>query len=102
MDNLSSHKTSKLMEFYDKHKINVLFNTPYLSNFNAIELSFRNLKKFLYTKVFSSIEEVEEEVKKHLNDERFKIGIKENFKETLIKYENFNNQYYNMNFNNIE
>lgn len=50
MDNLSSHKSSKLMEFYDKHKINVLFNTPYLSNFNAIELSFRNLKKFFIQK----------------------------------------------------
>ena len=63
MDNLSSHKTSNLIDFYIQNKINILFNTPYLSTFNAIELSFRNIKKFLYTKYFSSIEEVEEEVK---------------------------------------
>ena len=45
LDNYSGHKTPKLMEYYLNNKINVLFNSPYLSNFNAVELAFRNLKK---------------------------------------------------------
>ena len=31
LDNLSSHKTKDLIEYYAKNKINVLFNAPYLS-----------------------------------------------------------------------
>ena len=99
MDNLSCHKTSNLIDFYIQNKINILFNTPYLSTFNAIELSFRNIKKFLYTKYFSSIEEVEAQVKLYLNNEKMAKGIKENYKETLIKYKNFNHDYCNLNFN---
>ena len=99
MDNLSCHKTSKLIDFYIQNKINILFNIPYLSSFNAIELSFRNIKKFLYTKYFSSIEEVESQVKLYLNNEKMTNGIKENYKETLIKYKIFNHDYCNLNFN---
>ena len=30
LDNLSVHKTSKVIEFYRENKINALFNCPYL------------------------------------------------------------------------
>lgn len=99
LDNLSCHKTDKLLEFYSKKKINVLFNTPYLSSFNSIELSFRNLKRNLYSKIYGSIEEVKMETIKILNEESFKNVIKDNFRETLIKYLNFNNNNKNRNFN---
>ena len=49
MDNYSSYKTEKLMKFYADNKINILFNAPYLSKFNPVELAFRNLKRNLYT-----------------------------------------------------
>ena len=29
MDNLSVHKTQKLLKFYDDNKINILYNSPY-------------------------------------------------------------------------
>ena len=86
LDNLSCHKTKKLIEFYAKNKINVLFNTPYFSQFNSIELSFRNLKRHLYSTIYESIEKIEEETKKILNEKEFNDGIKDNFKETLLEY----------------
>ena len=52
IDNLSCHKTEKLIEFYTTNKINVIFNTYYISSFNSIELSFRNLKRHLYTNIY--------------------------------------------------
>lgn len=44
MDNLLSHKTERLIQFYNENKINILYNSPYLSKWNSIELAFRNLK----------------------------------------------------------
>ena len=36
MDNLSVHKIKALIKFYKEKKINFIFNSPYLSSFNAI------------------------------------------------------------------
>lgn len=79
MDNLACHKTEKLIEFYAKNIINVLFNLPYFSDFNSIELGFRNLKRYLYHQIFSSTEETENEIRKYINDNRFNDGIRNNF-----------------------
>ena len=45
LDNLAAHKTNALIEYYAKNKINIIFNSPYLSSFNSIELAFRGIKK---------------------------------------------------------
>ena len=45
LDNLSCHKTPLLKKFYDEEKMNIIFNSPYHSNFNCIELLFRIIKK---------------------------------------------------------
>ena len=34
MDNLSCHRTSQMLDFYNKNKINIIFNVTYKSNFN--------------------------------------------------------------------
>ena len=101
LDNLSCHKTKRLIEFYSKKKINVLFNTPYFSQFNSIELSFRNLKRHLYLKIFESIEKLEEKAKKILNDKTFNDGIKENFKETSLEHKSFNLKNKHIDINNL-
>ena len=44
LDNLKYHKTRELYDFYLNNKDNILFNPPYVSSFNDIEYSFRNLK----------------------------------------------------------
>ena len=71
LDNYSVHKTNTLYKFYADNKINILFNSPYMSKFNSIELSFRNLKRNLYTKCFANKELVVEEVKLILNQKIF-------------------------------
>ena len=52
LDNLAVHKTKELFQFYKDNKVNIVFNSPYVSKFNAIEFTFRDLKKILYSKVF--------------------------------------------------
>lgn len=104
MDNFSCHKTNKLIQLYSKNNINILFNIPYLSSFNAIELSFRNLKRYLYTKSFSSIDAIKKEAEKIMEEKSFRDGIISNYKETLKKYILFykNNESINLNNINVE
>ena len=44
MDNMSSHLSSELFEAYNKLKMKILFNVPYNSMWNMIELVFRYIK----------------------------------------------------------
>jgi transposase len=101
MDNYSCHKTRKLIQLYNESNINILFNIPYLSSFNAIELCFRNIKRYLYTKSFASIEIIKIEIEKYMEGKEFKDGIKSNFKETLKKYIIFHKNNEHININNI-
>ncbi len=41
IDNLTSHKDSRVNDYLVESKINVLFNAPYNSIFNAVEFCFR-------------------------------------------------------------
>ena len=90
LDNHSSHKTDKLTQFYYKNKVNILFNTPYLSKFNSVELAFRNIKRKLYLKNYKSVGEIIEEVKSLMESEEFQKGIKGNYCVTLKEYLKFN------------
>ena len=104
MDNLSCHKTEKLISFYKDNKINVLFNSPYLSKWNCIELSFRNLKKNYYNKFFANIDELKKYIENFLTTEEFLKSLNLNFGETLKEYRKFilDNQKKNLNIINIE
>ena len=89
MDNYSVHKTKKLIQFYRENKINIIFNCPYSSYFNSVELAFRAIKKVLYKKLFNDMNEVEIEVIKILSDNNFKTTLIKNYKETLEQYLKF-------------
>lgn len=104
MDNLSCHKTSKLFQFYFDNKVNVLFNTPYASYFNSIELAFRCIKKKLYSKLFKDFDEINNEVKNIINEDGFKKTLLGNYKETLNRYKFFSleNEYININILNTQ
>jgi len=86
LDNLSCHKTKKIYEFYQTEKINVLFNSPYLSDFNSVELGFRNLKKKIYSKIFANTNDLINEVRNILISNEFNDSIRFNLAETLSKY----------------
>ena len=98
LDNYSVHKTEALMKLYTENKINMLFNIPYNSKWNSVELSFRNLKRHLYTKIFANLKETINETKTFLESKSFQNGIKGNFLETLEQYYLFyeNEKYRNL------
>lgn len=52
MDNLSCHKTQKIINFFISNRINVIFNIPYMSQFNCVELAFRSIKQELYSNLY--------------------------------------------------
>ena len=102
LDNLSSHKTKKLLNFYQSNNMNIVFNVGYCSYFNSAELSFRSLKKHLYRKIFENINEVEKEVVSFLSDSSFRKTLLANYKETLEQYKMFYEQNNNLTFNNFD
>ena len=69
-----------------QNKISVIFNAPYMSIFNAIELSFRDLKKIIYSNIYNSMEEVYNDVIKFLKSEQFNDTLLYNYRETINQY----------------
>ena len=98
MDNLASHRTAKMMEYYNNKRINIIFNVTYKSNFNAIELAFRVIKIKIYKNLYESIDSVIDDVKNIIYAKEFSISLKKNFIETLNVYLSFyeNNKYRNL------
>ena len=93
MDNLSAHCTSTIFQFYKNKKLKILFNAPYMSPFNMVELCFRQIKRETYKHLYSSVKELKENIIKIINEESFRKQLKSLFKETLNKYLKFINDY---------
>ena len=93
MDNLSAHRTKKLMKYYDENKINIIFNCVYRSNFNCVELAFKIMKIQLYNKLFQNIEEVTNFIKDKLEEINLNGVLRNNFYETLNIYFDFYQKY---------
>ena len=101
MDNLASHRTKNLINFYKERKINIIFNCVYRSNFNAIELAFRNIKFYLYKNLYEKIEDAIKDINNILNDKKFRLTLSNNLYETLNKYIEFFDENKYMNLNNL-
>lgn len=99
MDNLSIHLTRSLFEFYQKEKLKILFNVPYLSPFNMVELCFRQMKRETYTHLYSSIEELKNDISSILSSDKLRTELKYLYRETLEKYLIFINNYKDFNLN---
>jgi transposase len=102
LDNLASHKTPLLKEFYIKNKLNIIFNSPYQSMFNCIELFFRIIKRKLYQNINQSTDSAMSEVIKIISEEKLSEGLIKNFRETLKVYYNNSLNYKDINLNNLE
>ena len=102
LDNYSAHKTKQLYEFYIENKVNVVFNAPYASNFNAIEYSFRELKRILYSRIYKAENELIDDVKNILNSEWIKNKIYLNIFEAFKNYLMFYNEEKEINFNSFD
>jgi transposase len=101
LDNLSVHKTKDLFQFYKDNKINIVFNSPYASKFNAIEYTFRDLKKNLYSKIYSNEEKLLNEIKEILNSKWFNDKVENNIREACSNYLSFYEEQKNINLNNL-
>lgn len=97
MDNLSVHKTKALMDIYQEQKMNIIFNTPYLSSFNCIEFAFRTLKKKIYTRVYEDINQIIEYSSEYMESKEFKNCLKNNYKDTIQNYIIFSEKYKSFN-----
>lgn len=97
-DNASFHFGQKVMDTYKKYKCKVLFNTPYLSEFNCIELLFRYIKNIYYKHLYNSIEQLEEHVRSIIDNINEKT-ISSLFIETLTQYIRYFNKNSNINLN---
>ena len=89
LDNLSVHKTQELLDFYKSNKVNIVFNSPYVSKFNAIEFTFREMKKIIYSKVYEDGEDIVKDVNRILTSESFNKKIEINIREACINYLSF-------------
>ena len=102
LDNLACHKTKELFDYYLENKINIIFNAPYISKFNAIEYSFRDLKKIIYSKIYGNEEEMINDVAKILVSDEFQKKLMNHCKETYINYLNVYKEEKYLNLNNID
>jgi len=101
MDNCTSHNSNDTIEYLDKRKINVIFTPPYQSIFTPIELAFRALKKKTYSKIYTKMDEIIEDIQNFLSSKDIKKTLMLNFKETVEQYINYVNKNGQLNLNNI-
>jgi hypothetical protein len=99
MDNARFHKGSEMIKYYKSNEIKIIFNVPYESSFDSVELSFRYIKNILYKRVYTNIEKVINDVKDILESPKFNDSLLFQYKETLERYIYYHNNYSNENLN---
>ena len=99
LDNLSSHLTLDLFKLYNENDLKILFNVPYKSNWNMIELVFRLIKNITYKKIYANINLLEKDISDIIKSGKIEISLKGLYKETLVNYYNFinNNKFLDLN-----
>ena len=93
LDNLKSHYTLELFEFYYNNHLKILFTVPYNSPFNMVEICFRYIKNIIYKKIYSSKSELLKDIKNILEGKVIYKSLDKLFKETLNKYKKFVDDY---------
>lgn len=94
-DNLTSHLTDEMFQFYYENKLKVLLNVPYQSKFNMIELAFREIKNITYKRLYSDIVNLKKDVKKIIISDMLRNSLGKLFRETLVVYKKYINLYLN-------
>jgi transposase len=80
IDNASIHKSKKARLIYKEKKINIIYNAPYKSEFNPIEMIFSLLRKKLNKKIVKNEESILEVIKE------FEIKIKKEELENIFNH----------------
>ena len=100
LDNLTSHLTKDLFEFYKNKNLKILFNIPYNSPWNMIELVFRLIKNITYKRIYDNINSLKADVVEIIKSGKIEASLPRLYKETLNKYINFIKTYNNLDLNN--
>ena len=85
-DNATYHLTKDIISFFKENQIKGLTICPYRSNFNMIELVFRYVKNIIYKNVYERIGDLKADVDKILDGENIKSSLINLYKETLLQY----------------
>lgn len=97
MDNARFHKGDEMIKYYKSNGIKIIFNVPYESNFDSVELSFRYIKNILYKRVI--LKKVINDIKDILESSKFIDSLLFQYKETLERYIYYHSNYSNENLN---
>jgi transposase len=99
---LPSHKTEDVINFLINNKINTIYNAPYMNNYNAVELTFRSIKKMLYSNLYDSIDDANKAINNYLNSKLIGDTLLYNFKENICQYISYYEQNKYINLNNFK
>lgn len=99
MDNCTVHFSKNVIDLMKKNNLKIMYTVPYESEFNPIELSFRHIKNIIYRKIYSNITDLKNDVLTIIKSKDMNRCIFKNFKETLMKYENFIERNINIDLN---
>jgi len=89
LDNASYHLSKDVKEFSKKNKIKILFNIPYKSEFNAIEIAFHLIKNNLYKEMPSNQKELIKRIIYYIDDKSINDYIPKVYIKTLETYVKF-------------
>lgn len=89
MDNASYHISKEIRKFYKEKRLKILFNCPYKSEFNSIELVFNLIKSKLNKEIFKTQKEYITRIEFLINDKAINNNIKKIYKKTFEKYLEF-------------
>ena len=85
-DNATYHLTKDIISFFKENQIKGLTICPYCNNFNTIELVFRYVKNIIYKNIYERIGDLKADVDKILDGENIKSSLINLYKEKLLQY----------------
>jgi transposase len=89
LDNASYHLSKEIKEFAKLNKLKFLFNCPYRSEFNAIEIVFNLIKSNVHKEIYKKQKEFKERIDFFINDPDVNNSIKKVYKKTIENYIDF-------------
>ena len=98
LDNATYHLSDDIKEFAQLQKLKFLFNLPYKSQFNAIEMVFHLIKNILYKEINISFDGSCERINLLINDNDINNNVKKVYLKTIKIY----NEYYIKNISKID
>ena len=89
LDNATYHFSENIKKYAEKEKLKFLFNVPYKSEFNGIELVFNLIKSHLYNEIHKNLKELTDKIVLYIDDKDINNNIIKVYKKTFEEYVKF-------------